>query len=175
MKPIIPQNSLPTDPATAQVSTLASIGAETISKTKENLLGLLPKEFDFYHMGKIKLVSTVPFEKDFLDGQKTAIVYSLEGSRTLHIVVLIDSVCDTSLYEEAGNIISAKVAFELDQHEKVEWMISPPKVLSKQEFERTLLTQIISTVTCYNHKTQDHSSHFYVLLTQSNRGVEGHA
>jgi hypothetical protein len=111
----------------------------------------LPTGIDFYHLGRIELEQTSAPERLDLATGHFGIGYRLEGEIRGGIVLCLGEGLDVSVYSEAGNIIASQLASALSAERQLEVSISPPRVLTSQQF-RSLLASGIATLRTYIHR-----------------------
>jgi hypothetical protein len=115
----------------------------TVMITK--LLAALPREFDFYHLGKVKLQEAalaVPLDRFpaafpiVSEDQSPAIGYSFRGDVSGVLILNVPGGADASVYAEMGNVIASMVATRLANDEQLDVMISEPSFLSSSALRK---------------------------------------
>ncbi len=134
---------------------------------------LLPKNFEFYSLGRISLQEPPPNQN--LINEATGIFFTLEGSLKVFVTLLIAEGFDLSLYAEVGNIIAAKLAYQLEQKQGHEWMISHPRILSKRDIDQVASAAGPRVVRQYHHSKDGHPIPFKILLSLAGRRDIGNA
>ncbi len=108
------------------------------------LLSALPREFEFYHLGSVKLQEAAlaaPRPELFpaaSEDQVPAIGYSFRGDVSGVLILNVPGGADVSLYAEMGNIIASQVATRLARDEQLDVMISAPNYLSSAALRKLL-------------------------------------
>ena len=106
------------------------------------LLAALPKEFEFYHLGKVKLqeAALASPRPDFFpaasEDQVPAIGYSFRGDVTGVLILGVPGGADLSVYAELGNIIASQIATQLATQDGLDVMISAPNFLSSSALRK---------------------------------------
>ncbi|MEK6706654.1 MAG: hypothetical protein AABZ06_12790 [Bdellovibrionota bacterium] len=105
------------------------------------LISALPTEFEFYHLGNVKLSPGEPVEFANLESlvdDYFAIAFSFLGDLRSVLVILFDRDLDVSTYTEMGNVLASQIAVHLNKEEGLDVMISPPHVLNPTQLRKLL-------------------------------------
>lgn len=97
-----------------------------------DLIQAFPREFDFYHLGQVKMSLTQPSPSS---REKEGVAFRISGERTALVLVLFPKGMDYSTYAELGNVILSRVVTELNRAQNLELMITPPQFLSSKQLD----------------------------------------
>jgi hypothetical protein len=137
---------------------------------------LLPRDFDFYHLGRITL-SDEPTEipaplthaSPLFSDDRIAVAFALQGDTPGALVLLLDGSLDVSTYSEAGNIIASRLATSLASREGREVTVSPPRVISRERLQQMLNGGAASART-YLHQQGQRTVRLTALVLEARTG-----
>lgn len=66
-------------------------------------------------------------------------MFRILGEMNAFFVVLFDKSLDESTYSELGNVIASQTVSHLNTQEGMDLMISPPKVVTEEQFSKLLM------------------------------------
>lgn len=117
-----------------------------------------PRNFDFYHLGKVELLRTehsadLPLQSPDFVAPGKAIAFSLYGDFRAVLVLWFPSELDQDIYTELGNLLASKVASQLSKDNQLELMISPPNPLTDSQWEQLSRKSPILMKGYYAHHT----------------------
>ena len=133
----------------------------------------LPDRFEFYSLGSVQL-QTPNHEQSPLR-ETSGILYVLEGDCRVFLTLFPKIDLDLSVYSEMGNIIAAKMALSLEKSKGIEWMISPPRILNRNEIEQIKTISSQHQAREYLHADEDRKVSIPLLITLPMGGEIGNA
>src|SRR4051812_21727541 len=99
----------------------------------QKLMDALPKAFDFYHLGKVKMELADPSGQIAPD--LSALAYQIHGDITAILVLLFPPDLDESTYAEMGNVIASQLVTQASDLTQIDLMISPPKIIPRDQLD----------------------------------------
>lgn len=108
----------------------------------------LPKQFDFYHLGRVELQSESLTSESLPENLQENLPSTLEDTTAVAfqvfgmafdlpywVILLFDSHLDISTYSELGNVILSKTVTQIQSTTGGDAMISPPQQMKPQQFK----------------------------------------
>jgi hypothetical protein len=100
------------------------------------IAGALPRKFDFYHLGVVRMQEGI--QDDLWTGEAKAIGFAIEGDVRSALLIRVEFAEDMSVYAEMGNIIASQLATRLAAEHDLDVLISPPRTMSARSVARLL-------------------------------------
>ncbi len=116
----------------------------------EQLLNALPPNFQFYHLGEVKINSTPSPIQD-----PGAIAYRIYGELSAILILLFDRDLDHSIYSELGNIIVSQLSHRISTETGLELMVSSPQFLNADQLQRLNQSNCLKLSRSYGHFFQN--------------------
>lgn len=122
---------------------------ENQSQFESHLKISLPQSFDFYHLGKVKIIEEESLENDNFKellnslAHKRGIglrIHTLEEDLNAYMIVLIDADLDLETYSELGNILASQISNNLSRNQ-IDSYITPPHILSVFQLRKAVASQ----------------------------------
>jgi hypothetical protein len=123
----------------------------------------LPRKFDFYSEGQVLFQGSTPANPSTQN--KVGILYRVEGETKVLLTLLAGAELDLSLYSEIGNIMAAKMAHSLEKTQTIEWMISPPRILTEAETNRVTSSSAQGALLEYHYLSMGQTTRFQIIMT----------
>jgi hypothetical protein len=139
------------------------------SPWKDAFESSLPKQFDFYHMGKVERLGR-SLRPEFWNLQDCAVlqfkVYSMSESLVGYLYVFIHAGLDSSVYTELGNVIASQTSKALSEDKRFgeEFFITPPRTVTVPLVEKMVALGGDWTTLKYRHTLREHSIEVPVLI-----------
>ncbi len=140
----------------------------------DQLFEALPSSFNFYHLGKVELLSESDFPASphlppspLSDETSHGLSFHLRGDLNATFIVLFRKDLDLSIYSELGNILASKIANQLLVEKNLQIAISPPHALSNQEMERLFEIESFPVRRTYVHQYENRFIYLETLFMSS--------
>ena len=136
----------------------------------------LPRDFEFYHLGKIASASNEsPGHLSALFEDRCIIGFHFYGTTRALLAFLFPQELDVSTYSEVGNVLASQVASQLSTQDGLDLLISPPEPLQANQLEKISRGSLPPIHKTYLHIFGDHIIPLEVLLFTFAQETTGYA
>lgn len=157
-----------------------------LAESEERYERALPREFDFYHLGQIRLQPKDPWSglelPSALLKDSMAVAFKILADSPLWLVLLVRSDMNKSLYSEVGNIIACRLYAKLNERAPSgvpggTMPVSPPQFPSVYWLRQQIQSQPRAVYRKYLHATAAGEMTLDLLIfpVEASEAPHGHA
>jgi len=123
---------------------------DAVNSTLTQLIEAFPRDFGFYHLGRVELQNPDEFAVNEREDQ-SAIAFRIYGDLEAWVVILFEKNLDISTYSELGNILVSKIATHLNLNNGLDVLVEPPRMIVPSQFEGALRNSNTAVRKSYAH------------------------